>query len=162
MVAMADLYATIILPEQVVTPTQETVINWQEVIMQFAKIIYWSGMLLLTARFFVQLGSIIRLHFQCSKSNTRSTRTSIKKRNRSFFFLPLDIHTPAITYGIWNQWNHYAWRDTCPSIPLGGCTFQRNNVHILLVQPIYLVNETGSQRKPRIHGRPSCIRDGTW
>ena len=48
MVAMADLYATILLPEQVVTPTQETVINWQEVIMQFAKIIYWSGMLLLT------------------------------------------------------------------------------------------------------------------
>lgn len=68
MVAMADLYATILLPEQVVTPTQETVINWQEVIMQFAKIIYWSGMLLLTARFFVQLGSIIRLHFQCSKA----------------------------------------------------------------------------------------------
>ena len=101
MVAMADLYATILLPEQVVTPTQETVINWQEVIMQFAKIIYWSGMLLLTARFFVQLGSIIRLHFQCSKKQyTRSTRTSIKKRNRSFFFLPLDIHTPAITYGI--------------------------------------------------------------
>ena len=51
MVAMADLYATILLPEQVVTPTQETVINWQEVIIQFAKIIYWSGMLLLTARF---------------------------------------------------------------------------------------------------------------
>ena len=48
MVAMADLYATILLPEQVVTPTQETVINWQEVIIQFAKIIYWSGMLLLT------------------------------------------------------------------------------------------------------------------
>lgn len=48
MVAMADLYATILLPEQVVTPTQATVINWQEVITQFAKIIYWSGMLLLT------------------------------------------------------------------------------------------------------------------
>ena len=47
MVAMADLYATILLPEQVVTPTQATVINWQEVITQFAKIIYWSGMLYL-------------------------------------------------------------------------------------------------------------------
>lgn len=101
MVAMADLYATILLPEQVVTPTQATVINWQEVITQFAKIIYWSGMLLLTARFFVQLGSIIRLHFQCSKSNIQGVRVHLlKKRNRSFFFLPLDIHTPAITYGI--------------------------------------------------------------
>ena len=39
MVAMADLYATILLPEQVVTPTQATVINWQEVITQFAKFI---------------------------------------------------------------------------------------------------------------------------
>ena len=80
MVAMADLYATILLPEQVVTPTQETVISWQEVIMQFAKIIYWSGMLLLTARFFVQLGSIIRLHFQCSKSNIQGVRVETHAR----------------------------------------------------------------------------------
>ena len=43
MVAMADLYATIILPEQVVTPLQEPVMNWQEFIMQLAKVIYWSG-----------------------------------------------------------------------------------------------------------------------
>lgn len=40
MVAMADLYATIILPEQVVTPLQEPVMNWQEFIMQLAKVIY--------------------------------------------------------------------------------------------------------------------------
>lgn len=38
MVAMADLYATIILPEQVVTPLQEPAMNWQEVIIQFAKL----------------------------------------------------------------------------------------------------------------------------
>lgn len=30
MVAMADLYATIILPEQTVTPQQEPTMNWQE------------------------------------------------------------------------------------------------------------------------------------
>ena len=36
MVAMADLYATIILPEQVVTPLQEPVMNWQEFITQVA------------------------------------------------------------------------------------------------------------------------------
>ena len=40
MVAMADLYATIILPEQVVTPLQEPAMNWQEFIMQLAKVIY--------------------------------------------------------------------------------------------------------------------------
>ena len=99
MVAMADLYATILLPEQVVTPTQETVINWQEVIMQFAKIIYWSGMLLLTARFFVQLGSIIRLHFQCSKSNIQGVRVHLlKKETGPFsFFHWIFIHPQSHT-----------------------------------------------------------------
>ena len=99
MVAMADLYATILLPEQVVTPTQETVINWQEVIIQFAKIIYWSGMLLLTARFFVQLGSIIRLHFQCSKSNIQGVRVHLlKKETGPFsFFHWIFIHPQSHT-----------------------------------------------------------------
>lgn len=99
MVAMADLYATILLPEQLVTPTQETVINWQEVIMQFAKIIYWSGMLLLTARFFVQLGSIIRLHFQCSKSNIQGVRVHLlKKETGPFsFFHWIFIHPQSHT-----------------------------------------------------------------
>ena len=99
MVAMADLYATILLPEQVVTPTQETVINWQEVITQFAKIIYWSGMLLLTARFFVQLGSIIRLHFQCSKSNIQGVRVHLlKKETGPFsFFHWIFIHPQSHT-----------------------------------------------------------------
>ncbi len=99
MVAMADLYATILLPEQLVTPTQETVINWQEVIMQFAKIIYWSGMLLLTARFFIQLGSIIRLHFQCSKSNIQGVRVHLlKKETGPFsFFHWIFIHPQSHT-----------------------------------------------------------------
>ena len=99
MVAMADLYATILLPEQVVTPTQATVINWQEVITQFAKIIYWSGMLLLTARFFVQLGSIIRLHFQCSKSNIQGVRVHLlKKETGPFsFFHWIFIHPQSHT-----------------------------------------------------------------
>ncbi len=35
MVAMADLYATIILPEQIIEAPQETTANWQELIPQF-------------------------------------------------------------------------------------------------------------------------------
>ncbi|WP_195654562.1 M56 family metallopeptidase [Bacteroides sp. 1001136B_160425_E2] len=99
MVAMADLYATILLPEQVVTPSQETVINWQEVIIQFAKIIYWSGMLLLAARFFIQLGSIIRLHFQCSKNNIQGVRVHLlKKETGPFsFFHWIFIHPQSHT-----------------------------------------------------------------
>ena len=78
------------------------------------------------------------------KQDTRSTRTSIKEKNRPFFFLPLDIHTPTITYGIWNQWNYYSWRDPRPSIPFGRRAYQRDNVYLLLVQSIYLADETGS------------------
>ena len=96
MVAMADLYATIILPEQVVTPLQEPVMNWQEFIMQLAKVIYWSGMLLLATTGQHHPITLPML----KKQDTRSTRTSIKEKNRPFFFLPLDIHTPTITYGI--------------------------------------------------------------
>ena len=99
MVAMADLYATIILPEQVVTPLQEPAMNWQEFIMQLAKVIYWSGMLLLATRFFVQLGSIIRLHFQCSKSKIQGVRVHLlKKKTGPFsFFHWIFIHPQSHT-----------------------------------------------------------------
>jgi len=99
MVAMADLYATIILPEQVVTPLQEPIMNWQEFIMQLAKVIYWSGMLLLATRFFVQLGSIIRLHFQCSKSKIQGVRVHLlKKKTGPFsFFHWIFIHPQSHT-----------------------------------------------------------------
>ncbi len=87
MVAMADLYATIILPEQTVTPQQEPTMNWQELTILFMKIIYWSGVLFLATRFLLQLGSIIRLHIQCSKSTIQGTRVHLlKKVNGPFSF----------------------------------------------------------------------------
>lgn len=87
MVAIADLYATIILPEQTVTPQQEPTMNWQELTILFMKIIYWSGVLFLATRFLLQLGSIIRLHIQCSKSTIQGTRVHLlKKVNGPFSF----------------------------------------------------------------------------
>lgn len=87
MVAMADLYATIILPEQTVTPQQEPTMNWQELTILFMKIIYWSGVLFLATRFLLQLSSIIRLHIQCSKSTIQGTRVHLlKKENGPFSF----------------------------------------------------------------------------
>ena len=99
MVAMADLYATIILPEQVVTPLQAPAMNWQEAVIRLAKIIYWSGMLLLAIRFLVQLGSIIRLHFQCSKAEIQGVRAHLlKKENGPFsFFHWIFIHPQSHT-----------------------------------------------------------------
>lgn len=99
MVAMADLYATIILPEQTITPLQEPTMNWQELIILFMKIIYWSGVLVLTTRFLVQLGSIIRLHIQCPKSTMQGVRVHLlKKENGPFsFFHWIFIHPQSHT-----------------------------------------------------------------
>ena len=117
MVAMADFYATIILPEQTVTPLQESTTEWQERIMLFMKITYWSGVLFLVTRFFIQLGSIIHLHIRCSKSSIQGVRIHLlEKENGPFSFfhwifiypqshteseiseiIPMKKHTPAST-----------------------------------------------------------------
>ena len=99
MVAMADLYATILLPEQIITPPQEPTINWQELTILFMKIIYWSGVLFLATRFLVQLGSIIRLHIQCPQSTIQGTRVHLlKKENGPFsFFRWIFIHPQSHT-----------------------------------------------------------------
>ena len=64
MVAMADLYATIILPEQTIVTSPETNFNWQELLTLTLKYVYWGVLLLLLLRFLIQLGCIIRLHIQ--------------------------------------------------------------------------------------------------
>ena len=99
MVAMADLYATIILPEQIITPQQDPTMNWQELIILFMKIIYWSGVIVLTTRFLVQLGSIIRLHIQCPKGTMQGVRVHLlKKENGPFsFFHWIFIHPQSHT-----------------------------------------------------------------
>ncbi|QIU94243.1 M56 family metallopeptidase [Bacteroides faecium] len=99
MVAMADLYATIILPEQIITPQQDPTMNWQELIILFMKIIYWSGVIALTTRFLVQLGSIIRLHIQCPKSTMQGVHVHLlKKENGPFsFFHWIFIHPQSHT-----------------------------------------------------------------
>lgn len=87
MVAMADLYATIILPEQAITPQQESTINWQVRLILFIRFIYWSGVLLLATHFLIQLSSIIRLHIQCAKNTVQGVRVHIlKKENGPFSF----------------------------------------------------------------------------
>ena len=99
MVAMADLYATIILPEQIIEAPQETTVTWQELIPQILGVIYWSG-IAPCHTLLIQLGSIIRLHFLCPKSTIQGSRVHIlKKGTGPFFFLSLDIHTPGIAYG---------------------------------------------------------------
>jgi hypothetical protein len=43
---MADLYATIVLPEIEITPEVATT-DWQNIILSTVNIIYWAGVVLL-------------------------------------------------------------------------------------------------------------------
>ena len=85
MVAMADLYATIILPEQTIVTSPETNFNWQELLTLILKYVYWGVLLLLLLRFLIQLGCIIRLHIQCPKSNIQGTNIHLLKKESGPF-----------------------------------------------------------------------------
>lgn len=65
MVAMADLYASVVLPGFVITTTATT--DWKSIILEYASIVYWGIMALLVLRFFIQLTGIIRLAYRCRK-----------------------------------------------------------------------------------------------
>lgn len=99
MVAMADLYATIILPEEVIAVPQETALNWQELIALIIKFVYWGGVAGLTARFLIQLGSIIRLHFQCTRKMIQGVNVHILKKEAGpfSFFHWIFIHPQSHT-----------------------------------------------------------------
>lgn len=64
MVAMADLYASVVLPEFNPVP-EPSAIGWKELIRKYAALIYWAGVACLAMRFVVQLTEIIRLALRC-------------------------------------------------------------------------------------------------
>ncbi len=99
MVAMADLYATIILPEQVIGAPQDASIPWAELIPEVLKMTYWLGVIVLSIRFLIQLGGIIRLHFVCPKSTIQGSRVHLLKKSTSpfSFFHWIFIHPASHT-----------------------------------------------------------------
>lgn len=64
MVAMVDLYASVVLPEFTIT---KSTTDWKSIILEYASIAYWGIVILLAWRFVIQLISIIRLACQCRK-----------------------------------------------------------------------------------------------
>ena len=63
MVAMADLYATVVLPEITLTP--QSLMDWKQLLVQGIGIVYWLVVALLALRFVVQLAGIFRLARRC-------------------------------------------------------------------------------------------------
>lgn len=97
MAAMADLYATVVLPELTLTPQPET--DWKQLLADGIGIAYWLVVALLAARFLVQLTGIIRLSRRCPTQKIDDTTVHLLPRPEgpfSFFrwiFVYPDAHT---------------------------------------------------------------------
>lgn len=96
MVAMADLYATIVLPEIEITPEVATT-DWQSIILSTVNIIYWAGVVLLLIRFAAQFASILRLRFHCQKDQIEGVPVYLldKESGPFSFFHWIFIHPQA-------------------------------------------------------------------
>ena len=98
MVAMADLYADIILPEITLMPEQ-TDIDWKALLLNVAGFTYWGVVILLVIRLFIQLIGIIRLSFRCRKTRINGIDVHLLRQADgpfSFFhwiFIYPDSHT---------------------------------------------------------------------
>ncbi|RHN09545.1 M56 family metallopeptidase [Bacteroides intestinalis] len=79
MVAMADLYADIVLPEFTLTPEKAT-FDWKAILLQTTGFVYWGGVALLAARFLMQLAGIIRLAFRSRKTKIGDTNVHLLKQ----------------------------------------------------------------------------------
>lgn len=100
MVAMADLYATTLLPEIVFDEVTITAgINWQDITLTSLKAIYLCGVILFSIRFIVQLISIIRLRIRCKAMQIQGVRIyALNKASGPFsFFHWIFIHPESHT-----------------------------------------------------------------
>nr|WP_320057467.1 M56 family metallopeptidase [uncultured Bacteroides sp.] len=100
MVGMADLYATMVLPEVTVGMQAETqAIDWQNLLFSSFGYIYWGVLALLFIRFLVQLFSILKLAMRCRKTTIENTQVYLLDRPIgpfSFFrwiFVDQESHT---------------------------------------------------------------------
>lgn len=77
MAAMADLYANILLPEFTLTPQAESDINWQNMIVSYASIVYWGIAIAMLIRFLIQLAGIMQLAFRCRTTQMSGTTVHV-------------------------------------------------------------------------------------
>ena len=98
MVAMADLYANVVLPEFTIeTGTAAT--DWKNLILEYASIAYWGVVAFLSIRFTIQLACIIRLAYQCRKIQIGNTNIHLlPKADGPFsFFRWIFVHPSSHT-----------------------------------------------------------------
>ena len=98
MVAMADLYADIVLPEFTITPEQATS-DWKTLLLQTVGFANWGMVIVLAIRFFIQLAGIIRLAFRCRKAKIGNTNVHLLRQASGpfSFFHWIFIHPTSHT-----------------------------------------------------------------
>lgn len=98
MVAMADLYATVMLPDLEMVTARQTV-SWTALAGPALSFAYWMGVMVLLLRFLVQLACIVRIRLQSRTVYLQGTRIFVPKKATepfSFFhwiFLQPDLYT---------------------------------------------------------------------
>lgn len=78
MVAVADLYATVVLPE--ITPTVQTGTDWKLLMAEGIGMAYWAVAVLLAVRCLVQLAGIVRLARRCPTQKIDGTTVHLLPR----------------------------------------------------------------------------------
>lgn len=99
MVAMADLYASVVLPELTIG-TEAAPTDWKSILSEYANIAYWGIVALLMIRLIMQLAGIIHLACRCRKVQNRQHKyTSASQSRRAFLLFPLDFYPSVLAYG---------------------------------------------------------------
>ncbi|MDR0891250.1 MAG: M56 family metallopeptidase [Mediterranea sp.] len=94
---LVKIYASVVLPDQVVTATQEApVLGWADALL----LLYLAGVALLVGRMLFQLAVIVRMHFRSEQGMIKGVRVHLLAEAAgpfSFFhwiFIHLPSHTP--------------------------------------------------------------------
>ena len=104
MVAMADLYASVVLPELTIG-TEAAPTDWKSILSEYANIAYWGIVALLMIRLIMQLAGIIRLTCRCRKIQIGNTSIHLlPKADGPFsFFHWIFIHPSSHTEEEFNE-----------------------------------------------------------
>ena len=104
MVAMADLYASVVLPELTIG-TEAAPTDWKSILSEYANIAYWGIVALLMIRLIMQLAGIIHLACRCRKGQIGNTNIHLlPKADGPFsFFHWIFIHPSSHTEEEFNE-----------------------------------------------------------
>lgn len=99
MVAMADLYASVVLPELTIG-TEAAPTDWKSILSEYANIAYWGIVVLLMIRLIMPTGGHHPPGMPMPQGTNRQHKyTSASQSRRAFLLFPLDFYPSVLAYG---------------------------------------------------------------